>query len=350
MRLRARRLRQPHRRRGGRERRRPRGRAARRALSRTRTPTPSTATSFCSARARTASRDRLPVLLDTERHLPGRTTGRSSRPRANTRRRCGSTPGRAGLRPPSSSTTYRDGAARAEDHRPRRAGQPHAVRDERQRLPSRSRSRRQESRGRSGRPTTSSRPRRRTPWAGSPATTTTAAGNLTSETIETPTRGRASPTPTTTTRRSTSSPSRRTREGREPVGDQPATGDLRSMTRRRGNTTTYDYDGGHGPAHGRALDPRHFTTDLDHDSFGQPGTASGPCGNVRTTRVRRAGPPGTTHRTPRSTTAETDFDGLDRPVAVSRGRGRRVATTRPPTTAYYPGGQLRTPDERPTAP
>jgi len=115
-------------------------------------------------------------------------------------------------------------------------------------------------------------------------------------------------------------------------------GDLVSTTDAVGNVTRYDYD-----AAGQLLsvtDPRnHLVAHSNHDSFGNARTITDPLGNVTTREYDARG----------RLVAETDtfghsaatvFDGLDRPVSVTREAGGS-SDAEVTQTEYYAGGETR---------
>ncbi len=115
------------------------------------------------------------------------------------------------------------------------------------------------------------------------------------------------------------------------------TGDLLEMKDSVGNKTSYDYD-----THGqltRVTDSRgHATTHTEHDSFGNARRITDPEGNVTTREYDLRG------RLTRQTDTMgreslTTYDGLDRPVEVTRVAGG-TSDDEVTKTEYFPGGEV----------
>jgi RHS repeat-associated protein len=129
-------------------------------------------------------------------------------------------------------------------------------------------------------------------------------------------------------------------EGRETSYEiDPADGDLLSVTDAVGNFTRNNYDD-HGQLQ-TVTDPRqHLTTYDDHDSFGQARTITDPLGNITFRSYDDRGRL-TVQNDSFGRVSVTTYDGLDRPLTVTRsaGGGSDDEVTE---QAYYPGGQVAT--------
>ena len=168
-----------------------------------------------------------------------------------------------------------------------------------------------------------------------------ARGNLTLERIEKAGAAARRDDLRTTTRSSTSSPTRRTPEGRETTHTiDSATGDLLATVDAVGNRTEFHYDG--DGQLDRTKDPRGFTTMFRaFNDFGSPREIENPLGQLTTRSYDSRNRLIEERQEPYGRLARMVYDGYDRPVEQVRVSGGPASGDERTTTEYYPGGQPR---------